>query len=194
MANTYLREDDRRAIADAVSAHKYDIVDARLREEEGQIADRLYGAIYNQAARTMMMGAPDGAFGLNNSLQLLVDGKRLTVKFQEGCQRPVFWKHRNDPVINVREGQVPAADAALGLKNRMKAADEARRDIRSMALATISKFRSFEKLAEAWPEAETFIWARLRERGNPSAGVPAVLFMDLNKALELPPEDKAAAA
>lgn len=186
MATTRMNNADREAVADAIADHKYAPLIKAAEEKRTELGDKIYDDVYSPEVRAWMAKAPAGALYTSTELNVAIAGQTRTVKFSSG--RPIFQVHRG---WGCRSKLYPAghelaeAYAEVDTQTIRRARDKARNDV----FAALSVFSSFEKAAQAWPEASTFIMARARTKtGSTSSGLPSVQLSALNAALDLPPE------
>jgi hypothetical protein len=192
MAKTRMTNADREAIANKITAHKYDPLFAAAEAQRKVLAQKIYNDVYDEKTRAWIAQAPKGALGMSNNLQINVAGQRRTVYFGKDVVMPVFNKHDGWGPAGVAK----AYPAGHELGEAWVAVDtHAMRDEFQKALGMVTRalagFRTFEDAAEGWPEASTFIMDRARLRvGNTSTTLPAVEIKAINAALDLPPETK----
>lgn len=191
MTKTRLLASDREAIRNAVVAHKFNPIFAALADEEKAIGAMLYERLYDKAIRAAMKRLPKGALPTKCGVSVNCAGQRHHVDLPES--EPIFYKHYYGETI-----ALPAGDALCERIKDRASREEAAKSDRSHAKkvtdATLAQFRTFEDLAVAWPEADSFIKARWQTRPDYTANVPAVVLKDLSVALDLPPDDLAEAA
>lgn len=218
MAKTRLNKADREHIAKAIIDYKYQPQIALNRAHEYQLAKLVYERVYTADIRKKMSALPEGAFPETDTLLAAVNGQKFKLEVCADCSdelgvnlgydisredRPlvrVMYKHNDaqrynaSPMLSITDEDALGAELVEWRHDRdrlITEPDEMRRKLD----ATLSQFLYFDDLVSQFPEAESFILKRWRERpegGSP--GVPAVVIKDLAKALDLPPEVGAVAA
>ncbi len=191
MSKTRLLASDREAIRNAVVAHKFDPLFAALADEEKAIGALVYERLYDKPTRTAMKRLPAGAFPTKCGVSVNCAGQRHHVDLPASA--PILYKHYYGETL-----ALPAGDTLCERIKERAAREETIKSDRAHAKkvtdATLAQFRTFDDLAVAWPEADTFIKARWQTRPDYTANVPAVVLKDLSAALDLPPEEIAEAA
>ena len=192
MAKTRMTNADREAIANKITAHKYDPLFEAAEAQRATLVQKIYDDAYSAEDRAWMAKAPKGALATSGSIQINVAGQRHTVYFGKEVIMPVFHKHIGwgSPCVakaypaGHELGEAWVAVATTTLRDEFQKA-------LGMVTRALAGFRTFEDAAEGWPEASTFIMDRARLRvGNTSTTLPAIEIKAINAALDLPPETK----
>ncbi len=184
---------DREVIAADLTAHKFDPIEAALAAQEYLLADEVYKRAYSEADRRWIDNSPKGALPTKGRLKVNAAGCRHVLRFgaNPDAPRAIFEKHEYSYTLSLEAGD----DLGERINAHAMACKEATTE-RDTTLhqveATLAKFSTFDALLDAWPEAETFIKARMTNRPG-LVSVPAVILTDLTAKLDLPPEDQAAA-
>ncbi len=186
MAKTRLTKADREAIRDAVIEHKFAPLDAANAAEEAALAVKARIKAYGSYLPTIE-AAPAGAYAEQSVAPVNVGGKRISLYF-DGAAR-LFAKSfgYGNFLLSLSEDDA-FGKAILDHAERKKTLRADRSKLEDIVNGTLSAFNTFDDLLAGWPEAESFITARWRERPDYSANVPAVAIRDLSAALDLPPD------
>lgn len=194
MAKTRLTKYDRQAIRTDIIAHRFDPQERALLAEENALAIQVRAKLYGDYLATIE-AAPEGAFCMDSSFTVNVGGKRIRLAFGADYKTQVrlFAVHcKYDPVMSVPDSDKFGAKIA-DWAQRKEATRTAREKLSGEVLGTLNSFNSFDDLQAGWPEADRFIVARWQTRPEYSANVPAIALRDLSAALDLPPDEVAAA-
>lgn len=195
-AKNALLASDRASILKAILAHKFDPLFAAASAAEGKLAVEARKIAYGGYVRKID-AAPEGAFCEARSVEVTSQGRRFSLGFggQEGSRvtKRVFYQHRGyEPIISVLAGD-EFGDRVAAHAEALEAIRKERRDLEKTVTGTLARYRTFEALLSAWPDAAKFVTERLVARGAYVASVPAVAFEDLSAKLDLPPEMAVAA-
>jgi hypothetical protein len=206
--------DDRDAIRRALLIHKFQAKYDVLRARENLAAIAAWGQVHTPHKATMDK-LPKTAFRVDTTVSVNAGGYSATLRYGGGHRGGWYFAGKRkfgapieleSPAEGVRLiefydfGAVNLKDQMLidevqDILTKQNELDEQVQDLDTRVQATLAKFTTFEALEEAWPEIETFVQARMKERGiYVKPQLPAVLLIDLTKDLELPPEEISQAA
>lgn len=215
MAKTRLNNDDRAVIAKAIIAHKFDPLIAANRQQEYSLAEAVYARLYTPDLRKKMKALPDDAFKQVVDIVVAVNGQKGPLRFgpdsyddlgahpaykfrDERKTKPVLYKHAARgydalPSLMLMDNDELGA-AIVQWRREREDLKKSPAEMSKKLGATLDSYRYFDDLVTAFPQAETFILKRWRERPDGgSPGVPALAIKDLARELDLPPDVKVAA-
>lgn len=204
MAKTRLNSSDRETLTEQIVGHKFNRLQLLREQEEFDLAKEAYAKAYPATLVAKMGAMPKGSFPTDTDICVSVSGKRFDLNFSptrwghpyaweaaakpaDAEQRPFLYKHYQDVALAILDGD-DFGDRAVANQEQEESLQKERQDMLIRVRATLDNFRYFDDLLTAFPEAESFIMKRWRERpegGSP--GVPAVVIKDLARALDLPP-------
>lgn len=176
-----LSANDRRIIAGNLLSRKFDVPCAELAKEFNALGIAMYEDIFNTADRRIFIMADQGWFPTIDNIQFGIEGGEEdfgSIPLIKPLRVPYSKRHDALKVY-------PRAHLLVG---RYIDFDRRRDDLRTekdmlrkRTEAILRTFRSMGALVKAWPEVAPYLPARAT-----SPNLPAVPFVELNRALGLP--------
>jgi hypothetical protein len=212
-----LNNEDRHALLNALLRHKFGKRGDEDNAQEYALAVRIYDMTYTPEQQAWMAQGPEGALPMHSTVYVYLDGKTHNLRFCLDRDEKNFPTHEERRVFNSyihsydRSG-VPMLSAVEGggsTGEKLKLAqdleayflaksqrEDAYRKATDQIKQALKAFTTWRNLIAEWPEAEAITRAVLLERGYTSerktATLPVVQISELNKLLDLPPEEEAA--
>lgn len=198
---TRLVNSHRDKIVNSVIEAKFKPLAMKLYQRRARLADMCYHALYSQSEFEQMEALPKGwlptaehlnyTFGTAHASLTFCGFRRydfniepwevptvsrIIQKRHEGVQTKIF------DALDFQTAEYDGIQHAYSeLKNNITHA-------RKLTAASLEKFRTVEKLLEAWPEIEEHVMST--EPDIIKTNLPAIPLLELNKILDLPPEAK----
>lgn len=164
----------REKIIDNLMVHSFLTRCQEKMTEQASLAAAVYDDFYSKAERETITGLPNGWLPSYEYVCCRVDNEDLSLNFNGWIANGPAWGVLNDAgvkrpsekserpfahcdggrFVKVHEGNKGLGKRLLTFVRECRTLDEELRDARRKADATLSKFRTVEKLIEAWPEIE----------------------------------------
>jgi len=178
-----LTKGKRSTILRLIIEHRFNAPKKTLEERKEKVANTLYEMLYDEETRKKMNALPKGWLErkINFNCRTLDNG---WIGFPMSEARPFKYEDVNKTVVyDTRSGEsILIADYKsdeMDLEREISAA-------RTKIKAVLESVNTDKQLVAVWPEAEQFI---IKAMGKIHTNLPTVVIADLNKALDLPPEE-----
>jgi hypothetical protein len=179
----------REDLTEALLARAFDQRERNVNDALAALALEAYEAHYGRAEVQAMDRLPEGWLPTSKSLRFELDDRTHTVELGHPVRVPA----RDTGMqysFPLRSVDLPDRLRTL-LARRTELARE-RQGAKTETMALLRKFSSVEQLRKQWPEARSIIDQVILDTPEPSSGLPMVA--ELNRRLDLPPDDQEEAA
>lgn len=150
----------------------------QIKNDKKAFADKCYNKVFNKSERQMMIVAPKGAFGFDDSLKMFFGG--CNVYLQLSRKVPFF---SNYSERNKLGNDHPLTIEFLALTDLEEKEQEYRRIARKYVFSILNSCTTTNKLLEVWPECKKYVEQAI---GQPIvSNLPAIITTELNKILGL---------
>lgn len=184
MASTRLTNDMKETIIKRVIDHGFEARAKELWETETKLAAKAYDRLHPKKIREAMAALPRGYLNTSGTILVSINGCNYRLDLPEKRPEPGDY-HRGRLLLPGDDKLAVEISAFMNERGAMKKdCNEARANAR----AVLNSVRTIAQLVKVWPEVEAFA-ADLETK--PTAAL-AVRMDDLNAALRLPPEQRAA--
>lgn len=184
MASTKLTNSMRDAIVQRVLDHAFGDRERALKETEHRLAAKAYDRLHPKKIREAMAALPRDYLPMDDSIIVSVSGCRHRLRLPEHRPAPSGYDARRLSLMSDDKLSIEITKFA----SDHEALENERREAEKNARAVLDSVTTLARLVQVWPEVEVFA-ADLETK--PVVAL-AVRMDDLNAALRLPPEQRAA--
>jgi len=193
-------------IADAVVRHGFNSRFIELIQLENALMDKLYERLYNAKIRAKINSLVEdfkGAFPFERRISVNAAGQNISVRARSSYSEPLLPLSAGDVSVNsypfpysgdrtvsiqVDDPMCDEVRAYAALKQELSAEAESKR---AMVMGILQQCRSVEQLQQKWPDVMPIAKPFLKV-APAKPQLPMTIIEDLNKTLDLPPEQLAA--
>lgn len=169
----------------AIVRHRFDIEEEKFKKQENSLGSKIYSDLFPKKQREAMAALPKGWLPTTSSLYVKFGGNY----FHVDCPENVIPYDSRNNVLKVYEVShdfsIEMEEIVQGRTNLR----EEKRKLEAQITAIMDSVTTANKLKSVWPEISEFV-DKFAPQGKKS--LPAVVINDLNKKLNLPPEEKVA--